>query len=980
MPPVRRERWLVALALLGLLALFFEDPLRRFPDGAWSTADLTQASAFTRVVEGHTPANRLLSDPPFQMQPWLHFALEELRAGRLPLWNPHNGGGQPLLANYQSSLLSPWNLPFLVLPFGMALWVSAGLKLFALGLFTYLLLREWRLQPLAAFLGAVAFAFSGHNVFTLAYPHPGALIVLPAGLFCFERALGRWKASRLGAAGPRAHWPWLVGLALACGVGALAGHPEPFFFAGLCLAAWVLVRILHLCWKERRRRGEFFAALRLGLGVLAAALLGTALAAVQILPFIEYLEHSAAIKARKHNQEAFLLEQWPLLAYPDLYGNPSKSVWPLFTLPVPNYEGANMLYPGALALLLALLGLIAGQARRLALALLTGLSVWFLYAYDIAGVAAWSRSVPLLKDAPINRSQPAALFAVACLAALGLDGLLRAGAEAGRARRLGLAATTALCALALWWTLRNGATALFERHLSELGAPESIRSFSSAHRGKIDRSLLLGGLALAALPLLPRRLPRSLLACAAVLGLFYQLGWIHRHYNPTIDERLFYPRTPPIERLADATKGELVAVLGDVPIMAETNLVHRVSMLANYDAMAVADHDMALILCFDPAEMAKNPRATTGAGLELFGARYVLAPGHWPLVDSEYARVLRQRSLGGKPRRLVAGTEFVQTLRASRPGLQAAMVTLLFPTNLEGAVEVVLEEVGSGRELARERFDARRLGDGALPPKAIAPGLPAPGDCLAREVVLSFPPEPDSAGKSYRLRCSGESGDFRRAAALVELALAPDPKRPGDPAPLLAGGEPLAGMARADLSCGYGELEFLGQLSTQTLWRHRPNLGRYYTVDGWKHLPDRRSLQVALLEGRFEPYEQALFLPGEGPQTDSAPSQGPAGAARVLAELPNRVDLEVERDRPGLLIVARSHFPGWRARIDGKEAPLWRANYAFSALAVPAGRSRIVLSYEPGSLRLGAALSLGAALLLGLGAWHGRRGAKAWSG
>ena len=27
MPPVRRERWLVVLALLGLLALFFEDPL-----------------------------------------------------------------------------------------------------------------------------------------------------------------------------------------------------------------------------------------------------------------------------------------------------------------------------------------------------------------------------------------------------------------------------------------------------------------------------------------------------------------------------------------------------------------------------------------------------------------------------------------------------------------------------------------------------------------------------------------------------------------------------------------------------------------------------------------------------------------------------------------------------------------------------------------------------------------------------------------
>jgi uncharacterized membrane protein YfhO len=96
--------------------------------------------------------------------------------------------------------------------------------------------------------------------------------------------------------------------------------------------------------------------------------------------------------------------------------------------------------------------------------------------------------------------------------------------------------------------------------------------------------------------------------------------------------------------------------------------------------------------------------------------------------------------------------------------------------------------------------------------------------------------------------------------------------------------------------------------------------------------------------------------------------------------VPNRIHLRVERDKPGMLIAAQSHFPGWVARVDGQEQPLWLANYAFCAVAVPAGTSDVVLSYEPMSLRLGAALSALSALLLGFAWWHGRRGARAWLG
>jgi hypothetical protein len=970
----RERRW-TALALLCLLVLFFERPLQRLDDGIWSTADLMQMSPFTRVSSEHTPANRLLSDPAVQMQPWLLFGLDELRAGRLPLWNPYNGGGQPLLANYQSSLLSPFNLPFLVLPFGMALLASALIKLFCLGFFTFLLLRLWQLKPLPAFVGGLAFAFCGHNVFTLAYPHPGALIVLPAGMFCVERALLAWRRSRLGKLGPRAHWPWLVGLALCCGLGALAGHPEPYFFAGLCLAGWISLRLTYLLWRERRSRGEFFAALRLGLGFLVVAVLGTGLAAIQIAPFVEYLEHSAAAHTRKHNLEAFILGQWPLLGYPDLLGNPSKSVWPKLTLPGPNYEGANMLYPGALVLLLAAFGLVTHPRRKLTAAMGVLLAIWFLYAYNIGGLAKLASTVPLLKQAPINRSQPAALFLLACLAALGVDRLWQLGAQPSLRRPWKPAALLLIGLLGLWLGLKFGAAALLERHAADLGPPESIQSFSAAHRRKIDLSLWAGALCLLGLAFARRPWQRAGLGVLGVLAVFYQLGWIHRNYNPTIDRDLFYPTTPALEGLRERTQGEAIAILGDPPIIAESNLVHRIPLLANYDALAIADHDMALHLLFDPSEMAKNPRLASTKALKLFGIKYLLYPGEWPLFETEFARELARRNQPARLQLVTAGREIVQTWRPARDGLQAAMLTVLIPPSMEGELELILESVQDGRELARAVYTDSDLQQDALEPQEIDRGLPRPANYLARELILAFPPESKSKDLLYHLRVRCSATALERAPRVVQLH-----ELNSQRALLSANREPLPGMLRGDLSYAWHDVEPLERLSSMQLARYKPSLGRFFVVDGFRRGNSKRELQQALIAPGPDPYRLALFGPGHGPEGDGAQASGPATPVEVLSSEPNRIRLAVERERPGLLIAAQSHFPGWVARVNGQTTPLWKANYAFCAVSVPAGKSEVVLSYEPQSLRLGGLLSVLSALLLGLGWWHGRRGALPWAG
>jgi uncharacterized membrane protein YfhO len=52
------------------------------------------------------------------------------------------------------------------------------------------------------------------------------------------------------------------------------------------------------------------------------------------------------------------------------------------------------------------------------------------------------------------------------------------------------------------------------------------------------------------------------------------------------------------------------------------------------------------------------------------------------------------------------------------------------------------------------------------------------------------------------------------------------------------------------------------------------------------------------------------------------------------------------------------YYPGWKAIVDGREAPLLRADYALVAVALAPGAHEVRIVYDPASFRTGAWLSL----------------------
>jgi hypothetical protein len=100
---------------------------------------------------------------------------------------------------------------------------------------------------------------------------------------------------------------------------------------------------------------------------------------------------------------------------------------------------------------------------------------------------------------------------------------------------------------------------------------------------------------------------------------------------------------------------------------------------------------------------------------------------------------------------------------------------------------------------------------------------------------------------------------------------------------------------------------------------------------------------------------------------------GPSESVSVVKYEPQRQELRAALERPGLVILADTYYPGWHLTIDGQPAPIFRANRMMRAAAVPAGEHTLVYTYDPNSFRIGSIVSaVGGILLLAL-AWSAWR-------
>ena len=107
-----------------------------------------------------------------------------------------------------------------------------------------------------------------------------------------------------------------------------------------------------------------------------------------------------------------------------------------------------------------------------------------------------------------------------------------------------------------------------------------------------------------------------------------------------------------------------------------------------------------------------------------------------------------------------------------------------------------------------------------------------------------------------------------------------------------------------------------------------------------ENLPDE-NLKQKLSE--IENFKEKTLIECDKCKEDLSDDQG---IIRRESYKSDEIVLDVENKNNSWLIFSNSFLPGWRAFIDGKEAKIYRANYLFQAIQVPAGNHNILFKYK----------------------------------
>jgi hypothetical protein len=352
------------------------------------------------------------------------FAARWLQQGVLPLWNPQVFASMPFQADVQSGLFYPPNLLAFLLarPFTYRTLELLAIAHYSLtGLLMWLYLRRLGCSATAALAGAAAWqacgflvAHVGHyNMLAVAAWLPGLLLALEAALLAVqEHAFGR-AARPVGVA------------AIVYGLSALAGHTQMTLYLGLVTAVYVPARLLispHASSAAGMPRGKLLA--RALAAVALVLVLGGGISAVQYLPALELARVSVRAAITFEEGRKFALPAAALLLFlaPGFFGSAQTGTWYISSLT------ESYAYAGIAVLVLASVGVLLPrpEARRLALLFAAMAAGSLLLALgDETALYGWLwRGVPLFdRLRAAGRFLLLTHFALAALAALGLDGL-----------------------------------------------------------------------------------------------------------------------------------------------------------------------------------------------------------------------------------------------------------------------------------------------------------------------------------------------------------------------------------------------------------------------------------------------------------------------------------------------------------------------------------------------------------------------------
>lgn len=991
---------IVAAALAALLArgVWLDDEV-------FSPVDLLVLHEPWRAVapDGHVPGNPVLSDQVTQFQPWFALTAERAADGELPLWNPRAAAGQPLVANLQSAVFSPFAVARRVLDADDALLAAAVAKMLLAAVGVAWLLRRWGRSVIASTLGAAAFAFGGFQAVWLGWPQASTGAFLPLLVALVEVRVAGFGAGR-GAS--RA---WGPGFALLVGAMLLCGHVETALHVSLAVGGYAALR---LPWAARARESA------LELTVIAAwSVAGLGLAAVQYGPFVEYLVQSRAYADRVAYGDVWraadwsawpvwlalvggaaawalaarwtsarrevgvvvaasavlaasaallvalgeaygLSTWWRLLGHPDAYGHPAPAVGIPFT-GERSYVELNGAFVGVATWPLAVLGLLCAPRAAARTFGVLGL-VAAVAAYRVPGLSALLDRAPLFDVAHNHRLMLVLGFSACALAAFGVDAVRGFGTRP-RAGAWGVVAAVLVAFFAARWVPDSsptmpGAVPVAEARddVEPTDASADVPGADGIFGGVVpvthtlaaDEPLDVRGWAIAA-----DRVPDVVVTVTqGERRVEKRLGV--DDFGTDVDVELpFAWRGHPLARLAsfrsrvDVSSFESGALWLSVRLEdGERSVVveHRAIRRRGETRVALrwwATGGVVVLLLLWGLRVSRGAGGAEATGWAL-GAAAVVVADVGLFADAYHVT--------SPPELVYPDTPVTDALvELDDGGRLWAVGDLLLPPNTAGVYG--LSDVRSYDALELERFELflamlePPVGRARHPAEDLDVAHPLFALLDVSHVVSDASWTPPTGAPLEVVATEGDVVIRRYTAPRARAAVVP---RAEDLDAVLAAAPTDDGERGA------------------TPAERRRHARHVATAIGATYAGARDWREVVVVEGAGEP----VTPPGETP-----PDVAPLEADVVeLERRPERAAWRVTSSAPAWFVAADAYHGGWRAWVDDEPTEIAPAFFGLRAVPVPAGTSTVEMRYAPRGFRLGALVSgvtlLGLAIAVGFAA------------
>lgn len=849
------------------------------------------------------------------------------RAGQIPLWNQLNGLGCPMLGDPQSLVLTPLHLLLVASPTMRAYNLTLVLEVVVMALGMYALCRTIKLPPYSSLFGSVTLTFCPFLLWYMEILGNGYCLI-PLLFTMFARAARVPTKLRCSWAG------------VSCAILVLSSHPEISFFAITFASLFFCICRTTLCLDDRNGTADILTVSKLPIWQRAAAsLFELAIAAVValclsapvLIPFAEFLANSESYKFDLRNPARMPLETLG------------------FNLLQPTFGGASP-FLGVVALACLPLSLFSKPRKSKLSLIVFGLA---LFALAI-GAKLWPINL-LLLNKPFayliaNYCFPVLLVLTTILASLGFQNLCqfaRLGWLDPR-RGLGLGCVFSLCLLSCAFFSISKA---LDIELSAANFDMCVPSAVLTKRDWMNDSIFIALFLLLASvrPLWKNRLRTfSIIGCLAV-G-FASQALVAKASMP-VQARFEYPNTDITQNLRNDTSHRYIAT-GNHLLRPNTGSVYGISDLRQVN----------------PIFPARYVKFMESAGAKIDDFNQVFSGKLSPLLNlASVSSCLTQTPV-------VEETAWndIKSFAIDSPSLSVNEKSIAVPA--EVAPGLTIESINYADTTNSGTFGEYRI---SAAPDAINRYtigfvlLGGKGETLwfGDQTIVS-----SSGTFSYSVPTQGYASPMKLGIHVFDLKtsafIVPQERYKGKSDVLT-----FAEIVERRLQSRQKQIDSWG---VKPPLRCNGNIFVYFNSSALaESFIVHRARTASGAADALNYMKRPMFDPATEVILETTNSSQPAQLqstnskndfVRLQRQSATHITIETQSQSPGWLVLTDIFYPGWQSKIDSKDVEILRANYAFRAIELPAGKHIVEFEYKPITVVIGFALAF--ICIAGLGAAH----------